>query len=313
MATSYSPTSSDGERELDSEFEADLAVRLDLFEEFLQKAEGLAEGTAEQHAYSAGQFLRRAGTLSPTEIDALEFRDTLIDEGWSNSHINNVTNAMRYYFSLLGEDETLEGVPVLTRRKTKPEPIPDDKVEIMIRAAETRRDTAILRTLETSGIRASEVCRLDVGDLEINGGDGGSEAAKLHIYDGKGDKDRTAFINTTALESIEEYLEWRSEDSPVLFLNKYGDPLTRSGILDIVKRVADRAGVDNMYTHRYRDTFAKRLLDEEKNLKHIKELMGHDSIRSTMRYLSVSDHELSEVYTGVFEEDEHSERGETGR
>lgn len=263
----------------------------DEFHRYLRVKRSLSEKTADQHRYMAKRFVEWAGTMEPSEADVVQFRARLMEAEYSNSHVNNTQNAIEYYFEFQGRGNELGDFDRLARRKTKPNPLTDDQVDRLVDAAKPYRDRAMVLTLLSSGIRAGELAGLDVRDVDLSKG-------TVDIWTGKNHKDRTAFVSEQCVTAIEAYLDHRTGGSSgVLFLNQFGDRFTRSGVLDVVKRTAERAAIEeNVYTHRLRDTFATRLWRQGADVVTIKELLGHDDVQSTQKYLGVELEELRDRY-----------------
>lgn len=269
----------------------ELEQTFDEFHRYLRVKRSLSEKTADQHRYMARKFVKWAGTMEPQEVDVVEFRAQMMEGDYSNSHVNNTQNAIEYYFEFQGRGDELGDFDRLARRKTKPNPLTDDQVDRLVDAAKPYRDRAMVLTLLSSGIRAGELAGLDVRDVDLSKG-------TVDIWIGKDNKDRTAFVSDRCVAAIETYLDHRTGGSRgVLFLNLFGNRFTRSGVLDMVKRTAERAAIEeNVYTHRLRDTFATRLWRQGADVVTIKELLGHDDVQSTQRYLGVELEELRERY-----------------
>ena len=212
-----------------------------------------------------------------------------MDEGYSNSHVNNTMKAIEYYFDSLGRTDELPASErrSLPRKRTEPNPLSEDEVREIIGAAKTYRDTAILRVLVSSGIRKSELANLDISDVDL-------ERRRLTIREGKGNKDRTAIVSSKCADAIETYLLRREDvESDALFLSRYGNRLTPNGVYQLVKRTVARTDIErNVKVHTFRATFAQRLKENGADIYRIKELLGHDDIRSTMVYLRMEPDEL---------------------
>ncbi|SFF87546.1 integrase/recombinase XerD [Halopelagius inordinatus] len=262
---------------------------LDDYRRFLKVERGLSEKTIHQHATMLQVFLDRYEQIRPAQELAKEFQEHLMDEGYSNSHINNTMKAIEYYFDSLGRTDELPASErrSLPRKRTEPNPLSEDEVREILGAAKTYRDTAILRVLVSSGIRKSELANLDISDVDL-------ERRRLTIREGKGNKDRTAIVSSKCADAIETYLLRREDvESDALFLSRYGNRLTPNGVYQLVKRTVASTDIErNVKVHTFRATFAQRLKENGADIYRIKELLGHDDIRSTMIYLRMEPDEL---------------------
>lgn len=160
------------------------------------------------------------------------------------------------------------------------------------------RDRAILEVLYGGGLRISELCGLDLGDLD--------RKSRLVRVLGKGNKERIVPIHPKAVAVVEEYLARRGEllavvqpkqDPDALFLNFRGGRLTPRSIgrhLDTY--VLKCAIARNVSPHALRHSFATHLLGGGADIRSIQELLGHASLSTTQRYTHVGFEQLQKVY-----------------
>ncbi|MCX6360954.1 MAG: tyrosine recombinase XerC [Armatimonadetes bacterium] len=145
------------------------------------------------------------------------------------------------------------------------------------------RDRAILELLYGSGLRASELVALDVGDVD-------RAAREVRVRMGKGGKQRIALFGEPAADALDRYLhEGRRhlvrEPGPALFLNKLGARLSDRGVRRLFDRYAAAAGERLKATpHTLRHTFATHLLANGADLRSVQQLLGHAGIGTTQIY-----------------------------
>jgi site-specific recombinase XerD len=156
------------------------------------------------------------------------------------------------------------------------------------------RDKAILETLYSGGIRASELTGLSLGDLDLGQG-------TMSVL-GKRQKRRIAHLGSHAIAALETYLTARpamgQPDHDRLFVNLRGGPLTSRSVQRIIDRYARQAlpGRTGVSPHTLRHTFATHMLDAGADLRVVQELLGHESLSSTQIYTHVSIDRLKQVY-----------------
>jgi len=158
-----------------------------------------------------------------------------------------------------------------------------------------KRDRAILETLYATGVRISELVGLDVDSLNLE-----SKEAKVF---GKGSKERIVRLGEKAVEALQAYLThsrplllWRTPTS-ALFLNRFGERISRRRIEHIVKKYAGIAGLKmRVYPHLLRHSFATHLMDGGADLRAVQELLGHVSLMTTEIYTHVSITQLKVSY-----------------
>lgn len=158
------------------------------------------------------------------------------------------------------------------------------------------RDNAILHLFLNCGLRLSELKTLNIDDLNL------SEGTFLIL--GKGNKERTGYINAATKEALEKYLEIRKslEDNSqihtrALFVSRYGLRLSVSAIKKIVKRAYAKADIkDDVYAvHTLRHTCATLLYRNGTDIKTIQELLGHVQIDTTEIYTHLHDQKVMDA------------------
>ncbi len=172
---------------------------------------------------------------------------------------------------------------------------------------EEARDRAVLELLYSSGLRRSELCSIDLSELDL-------KANTVRVL-GKGSKQRIVPIGAKAVEAIKEYLKERknsslsspafprrglgggSGDTQALFLLKNGNRLTPRMVYDIVsKAFAHEPDMPHAHPHMLRHTTATHLLDHGADLRAVKEILGHESLRTTQRYTHLTVERMKSVY-----------------
>ena len=160
------------------------------------------------------------------------------------------------------------------------------------------RDRAILEVLYGSGVRVSELCSLDVDDLDL-------VAGTIRAL-GKGSKERMVPLSPPAIERIGTYLGTarpgfleRSGAPPephALFLNARGGRISARSVRAMLAKYLRAEGRPELGPHALRHSFATHLLDGGADLRVVQELLGHESLATTQIYTHVSTERLRAVY-----------------
>jgi integrase/recombinase XerC len=159
---------------------------------------------------------------------------------------------------------------------------------------EEKRDLAVIELLYSSGLRRSEVCSIDLNELDL-------KSRTVRVM-GKGSKQRVVPIGTKAADAIKRYLiergsRTRTSDPQALFLLKNGNRLTPRMVYYIVSKAFEGlADVPRAHPHMLRHTSATHLLDHGADLRAVKEILGHESLRTTQRYTHLTVDRLKSVY-----------------
>lgn len=154
-----------------------------------------------------------------------------------------------------------------------------------LKSATGKRDRAILEVLYGCGLRVSEAASLRIS--KINFEDGFVDVI------GKGDKQRLVPLGEMAADAIRAYLEDRPlpysrAQEDILFLNKFGKPLSRVSIFNMVKKQAMIAGIHKEISpHTFRHSFATHLIENGADLRIVQEMLGHESILTTEIYTHI--------------------------
>jgi integrase/recombinase XerC len=194
--------------------------------------------------------------------------------------------------------------PKLDRRL--PRPLAGEEIKALLNAPDPNRpdglrDRAILELLYASGLRASELCSLNMGDVR-------AQTGEVRVT-GKGSKDRVTLVGIPALEALEAYLasgrsalaQKSSQPTTALFLNSKGDRLSDRSLRGIVYKWIEKTGaISGVSPHTLRHSFATHLLEGGADLRTVQELLGHASVATTQIYTHVSAKRLKEVYERAF-------------
>ncbi len=169
---------------------------------------------------------------------------------------------------------------------------PDDKTPIGL------RDHAMLDVLYSTGLRVSELISLRVMDMDRSVG--------CIRCIGKGDKERIVPIGKKALALVERYLResrpllvpaGKQVNSPMLFINRRGGPLSRVGVWKILSAYGRHAGLRVPLTpHMLRHSFATHLLEGGADLRSVQLMLGHSDISTTQIYTHVVEERLKQIY-----------------
>ena len=147
------------------------------------------------------------------------------------------------------------------------------------------RDKAILEVLYGCGIRVSEAVSLKMSGLYFKEG-------FVRVI-GKGNKERLVPLNEMAAESLKSYLDRRpepadSESDDVVFLNRFGKPLSRQSMFKMIKTQALLADIrKEISPHTFRHSFATHLVEHGADLRVVQEMLGHESVTTTEIYTHI--------------------------
>jgi integrase/recombinase XerD len=230
--------------------------------------------------------------------------------------ILNAWTALSSFWNWSSNEFSIENPFRIPRIKAEPTPIESLKeaeIELLLRvcdyAEESRpgnrssfksrrptrkRDKAIILTLLDTGVRVSELCGINMKHLDLKNG-------RIYVT-GKGKKARYVFIGKSARKALWGYLVERFPDEkpefdePVFVDKENFRRLSMSGVNQLLKRIAKRAGIENVHPHRFRHTFAIELLRNGGDLFTLQELLGHSSLDMVRRYVKLAQLDLEQTH-----------------
>lgn len=146
------------------------------------------------------------------------------------------------------------------------------------------RDICMILMFLTNGLRVSELCNIEEYKIKEN---------KMTII-GKGNKQRELYLTPSVLESLNDYLTWKSkrklQDTTHLFISRSGKQLTPEAVQLLVKKYKRLAGItENITPHKLRHTAATLMLEGGDDLRTIQENLGHATISTTEIYVHIND------------------------
>jgi site-specific recombinase XerD len=288
------------------------------FQLFLRGQRGLSENTSRIYLSDIDSFRRYLNQegWSLTQMDRQVLRGYLAwlatsarrndKDGYARVSIARKLTVLRSFYRFLVQEGLFRSSPVPTGRAfqmkvEKPLPIFLGKHETgrLLDAPDESnimgvRDKAILEVLYSCGIRLAEIQGIDLPDLGL--------PKRQILVRGKGSKERWVLFGKPTEAALRRYLQ---ESRPklatgstlALFLNRYGQRLSRRSIEKLVRRYAARAGLrDGVHPHTLRHTFASHMLEGDADLRVIQELLGHSSPTTTQIYTHITKQEARHAY-----------------
>lgn len=202
-------------------------------------------------------------------------------------------SALRFFFlNTLKRPWIVADMPTPRRPIRLPEILSLEEVERLIRCAISPLHRIWVLILYATGMRREELVQLKIGDID-------SGRMLIHIRQGKGKKDRDVMLSPRLLQELRDYWRWVSpKPKTYLFPGKGphqdGDvPIDAKSIFNAVQQAAKRAGLDKrVHPHTLRHCFATHLLESGADLRTIQLLLGHADLKTTSRYLHLSERHL---------------------
>ena len=247
---------------------------------------GLSENTRKSYL-GAVAGLARHYRRGPDRIEAREVQDYLLflhdGRGLSWTSCNTVRHGLRFFYRVtLGLPDPNLYVPGAKQPTKLPEILNQDELVRLFTVTTNPKHRALLMTAYAAGLRAGELGRLRVSDID-------SGRMALRVEQGKGSKDRYVPLSPRLLAQLRAYWH-RKRPAHWLFPGRSADrPMSRHGPAHIYGLAKKKAGIDKTGgVHTLRHCYATGLLEAGVELQVIQRRLGHTSIRSTMRYLHLA-------------------------
>src|SRR5580692_4022513 len=200
-----------------------------------------------------------------------------------STYIQSICALRFFYQNTLHRRVEIDRIPLPRYEKKLPVILSKAEVKALLEAPKNLKHRAMLATMYGAGLRVSEVTNLKVSDLDRH-------RRVIWVRGGKGHKDRQVMLAEPLREVLAAYWRWK-RPTDWLFPGRYpGRPIDRTSIFGACKKAARRAGITkSVHPHSLRHAFATHLLDEGVNLLVIQALLGHAHLKTTARYLHLSD------------------------
>ncbi len=250
-------------------------------------------------------------TNAKTDLSATDLKAFLASqrEGRSPKTLYNSWVALRAFYRWVSEETSCENPMLKVQAPKVPEtvilPFTQEEVQLLLKACDKRpfrgttirrptavRDRAIVLTLVDTGLRASELCQLQVEDLDL-------ETGQLFVRKGKGGKGRVVYVGKVTKKALWRYRakQGKPKGSEPLFLSTEEQAMNRDSLRHFLAHLGERAGVDDVHPHRFRHTFATMFLRNGGNLLALQRLLGHSSLEMVRRYAKVAQTDLRDAHS----------------
>jgi len=157
------------------------------------------------------------------------------------------------------------------------------------------RDKALAELLYSSGLRLSEICRLNLSDLDLK--------ERTCIVVGKGNKTRIVPVGRKAIQAIRVWLQHRSDltttkktNTEAVFLNNKGKRISPRSVQLRLEKLCQLRGIPGINPHMLRHSFASHVLESSGDLRAVQEMLGHSDIGTTQIYTKLDFQHLAKVY-----------------
>jgi len=231
---------------------------------------------------------------SPDQLGAEEIRQYQLflsqEKRLAWSTYKQVVCALRFFYAKTLKRPFLpEDIPFPRTAQQLPLILSREEVARILTAPQHLKSRALLMTVYAAGLRRSEVARLRLRDID-------SARMTITVYQGKGQKDRVVMLSPVLLETLRQYWQHCRPKEWLFPGDNPGQPISGNDVFMVFRNAVRHAGISKkVCPHSLRHSFATHLLESGTDLRTIQILLGHRSLKTTSRYLHVSQQHVRET------------------
>jgi len=274
---------------------------------YLQVEKGLAKNSLDAYAQDLSKLgdWAEKNKFDLLDLSRRDLREWLIDlacENLSENSKRRLISAVRGFYKFLAFDGHIRKNPaedLIAPRKGfyLPKFLTENEIEDLFRVPDVStetglRDRAILETMYAAGLRVSEVCSLQLNDVELDAG--------ILTCTGKGSKTRRVPLGKSAVEWLKSYLPIRRKKENIeiqnLFVTTSGKLVSRQDIFKMIKTCGEKIGREEISPHTLRHSFATHLIQNRADVRSVQAMLGHSDISTTQIYTHITDSHLRKTY-----------------
>jgi integrase/recombinase XerD len=284
------------------------------FLDYLKVEKGLRPLTISAYTSDLGQFdgfleSKKCKLVKARRDDVRNFIQQLFADGVDGRSVGRKLSALRHFYRYLLLDKVIEHDPTLNidspkQWKVLPKALARDEMEIMFRVSSPTpdsreaeaiavRDRAMLEVFYAAAVRVSESIGINLEDLKLEAG--------YILVRGKGEKERIVPLGKSAQDALIAYIATsrpvlaRNRNSPLLFLGRRAQKLTRQRVWQIVRQASTHIG-RNASPHMLRHSCATHMVENGADLRTVQTILGHADISTTQVYTHLALDRLKAVY-----------------
>lgn len=259
----------------------------------LLRLKNYSESTIANYKNWFAVFLNNFPDHKPSAISKAEIMSFLMDyrhsAKWSATVQNQLINAIKFFYEkVLKRSAEYYELPRAQKPQQLPQVFAESEILAIIKATANLKHKTILCIAYAGGLRISEIINLKVTDVD-------SKRMVINIRQAKGKKDRIVMLSEKLLVMLRAYYK-AFKPKTWMFEGQSGEQYSKRSIQLLLANAKRKAGVKKKGSvHALRHSFATHLLENGTDLISIKELLGHNSLRTTMTYTHVSKKHITKI------------------
>lgn len=274
--------------------------QIDLIQLFLaaKRVEGCSDKTIKYYdstIRNAVEKIDKEIVLVSTDDLRIYLDDYQVKGNISKVTIDNIRRILSSFFSWLEDEDYIVKSPVRRIHKVKTcktvkETYSDEALELMRDECDGIRDLAIIDLLASTGMRVGELVKLNISDVDFE--------KRECIVLGKGNKQRKVYFDARTKLHLKKYIDSRDDKNTALFvsLQKPHNRLLISGVEIRLRELGAKLNIPKLHPHRFRRTLATTAIDKGMPIEQVQQLLGHQSIDTTLQYSMVNQNNVKESH-----------------
>lgn len=257
--------------------------------------QGRSKNTVDRYKYIISRFMKSVN-IPTRNLTVYHLRTYLAKEkerGISDSTLEGTRQFFSAYFNWLHREGLIDSNPtanlgtIKCQKKMKVTYSDTDFEQIKF-CCKSLRDRAMISFLMSTGCRVSEMTQLNRSDVDLRS----LECTVL----GKGNKERTVYLDSVAGMWLKEYLDTRTDTLPALFIGRGSERITPQGVRFMMKQLQKSTSVAHIHPHKFRRTLATNLIRHGMPIQEVAAILGHDKLDTTMKYVVLDKSEIKHAY-----------------
>ena len=252
-----------------------------------------SEATKENYKSQVWRFLNHfKDEVEPKAIPNEKIKDWLLEAKTINSRKHRLCAISSFYKITVGMPSKIQKIPYPKSEKKLPIVLSQDEVQKMFDVCENLKHKVILTLLYSCGLRVSELINLQWSNIDRS-------RMIINILNGKGKKDRQVMLPEVVIPLLEKY--WHQYKTKTYILGgQFSDKYSAKSVSEVLKQLAKKAKINKrVWTHQMRHNCFTHMVENGTDINLIQKLAGHNSVKTTMMYVQISDSLISKINSPI--------------
>lgn len=252
-----------------------------------------SEATKENYKSQVWRFLNHfKDEVEPKAIPNEKIKDWLLEAKTINSRKHRLCAINSFYKITVGMPSKIQKIPYPKSEKKLPIVLSQDEVQKMFDVCENLKHKVILTLLYSCGLRVSELINLQWTNIDRS-------RMIINILNGKGKKDRQVMLPEVVIPLLEKY--WHQYKTKTYILGgQFSYKYSAKSVSEVLKQLAKKAKINKrVWTHQMRHNCFTHMVENGTDINLIQKLAGHNSVKTTMMYVQISDSLISKINSPI--------------